>query len=124
MDCGIRFFDQRSGQLRVDSPESHALEITGKLLLRIGRNLHAIEIVVARVGDELTNFLGAAMPESKAGAGIAGIAAVFRFGRLLEHDDPIGAVFPCRDRSIERGASSADDNDVTRLHSGSPLAWY
>ena len=117
MNCGIRFLDQRSGQLRVHSPESHAFEIGGKLLLRIGRNLQALEIVVVDVGDELTNFLGAAVPEPKAGAGIAGIAAIFRFRRLLEHDDPIGAVLPRRDRGIERGASSADDDDVARFHS-------
>src|SRR6266567_1913660 len=118
MDGGIGLLDKRLRQGRVHAPESHPRQIGGELFLRIGRNLQAFEIGIVDFRHEGANFFAAAVPESKARAGIAGIAAIFRFRRLLEHDDFVGAVLSSRDRGLEGGASAADDDDVAPLHRG------
>src|SRR6185295_627521 len=61
-------------------------------------------------------FIGAFVPEAKAGSGITRVAAVFGFRRLLQHDDPFGARLLCGDRSIECRAAAADDDNVVSLH--------
>src|SRR5262249_6454771 len=101
MDGGIGLLDQGLGENRIDPMHRHAREVGRKILLRIGRNLDTREIRV--LAYESVDFFGAPMPEAESRPRIAGVAAIFGFRRLLEHDDAAGAALFGRDRCLEGG---------------------
>ena len=70
---------------------------------------------LVHVRHELPDLAGAAMDEAEASPGIAGIAAIFGFRRLLQHHDAFGAGLARGDRRLEGRAAAADHHDVASL---------
>src|SRR5262249_9829961 len=102
---GIRFLDQRVGKLAVHAPLRHALEVREEIVGAVGWNRHGRKQRVVDIRHELPDFARARVHETKAGAGIARVAAVFRLRRLLQHDDAPGAPLARRNRGLEGRAA-------------------
>jgi hypothetical protein len=109
--------DQQLRQGAVHAPLRHALEIGGEIIGAVGRDDHGGEQRCVYIGHERADFLRPAMHETKAGPGIARIAAVLGFARLLEHHHPLGTRLPRRNRGPEGRAAAPNHDDVASLGS-------
>ena len=111
----VRFLDQRVRQLAVHAALRHAVEIGHEVVGAVRRDHHGGERRLVHLGHELSDFLGAGVHETEAGAGIARVAAVFGLRRLLQHHHALGACLTCGDRRLEGRAAAADHDDVALL---------
>ncbi len=104
-----------SARVAVHAAFAHPVEVGEEIVARIGIDAQALVVVLVEVGDELADFLGAIVPETESRARVARVAAVFRFRRLLQHDDAPGARLLRGHGRVERGAAAADHDDVALL---------
>src|SRR5262245_10860661 len=84
MDGRIRFLAQRMRELAIHAALGHAVEIGHEIVRAIGLDNHGREQRIVDIRDELADFVGPRVHEPKAGSRVAGIAAVFRLGRLFQ----------------------------------------
>ena len=115
MGGGIGFPAQCRGQVAVDQPLGHPVEVAQEFLLGVRLDLHRLEFLPIHVGYEVADLVPALVAETEPGMGKPGVAAIFGLGRLFDHDHLFGARLARRNRRLEGGAAAADDDDVTTL---------
>src|SRR4029077_12248165 len=73
----VRLLDQRLRQLAVHAALRHAIEIGHELVGAVGRDGHGGKQRLVNLRNEAADFRPTRMHETKAGARIAGVAAIF-----------------------------------------------
>ncbi len=111
--------DQDLGQALIGLAGGHPHQIGHEFVLRIGGHVLEEESVfrLFRVGDQGAQILARIEGDAQQPAGIVGIAAPVLLGRLFQHQNPPGPLFPGRVRRRQGRIARTHHNDIVIRHS-------
>ena len=109
----VGFGDQDFGQGLIRLAGGHPHQIGHHFVFGVGRHiLEECRQVFLHVGHQGAQGLRLAIGDAKHPAAVMGIAAPIRLGRLFQHQNPFGTLFPGRIRRRLGRIARADNDDI------------